>query len=94
MIRFLQTDNRMTKAIFVVIIGIVSVGMVIYLIPGLTGQGAGAANVYATIYPHWYSRFFSSGDDGDRGGSGQDGPPTITAAEPSICRQPYDARLL
>jgi peptidyl-prolyl cis-trans isomerase D len=61
MIRFLQTDNRMTKAIFVVIIGIVSVGMVVYLIPGLTGQGASAANVYATIYPHWYSRLFSSG---------------------------------
>jgi hypothetical protein len=58
MIRFLQTDNRMTKAIFVVIIGIVSVGMVVYLIPGLTGQGASAADTYATIYPHWYSRFF------------------------------------
>jgi peptidyl-prolyl cis-trans isomerase D len=61
MIRFLQTDNRMTKAIFVVIIGIVSVGMVVYLIPGLTGQGASAANTYAMIYPHWYSRFFASG---------------------------------
>ncbi len=51
----------MTKAIFVVIIGIVSVGMVIYLIPGLTGQGASSADTYAVIYPHWYSRFFSSG---------------------------------
>lgn len=51
----------MTKAIFVVIIGIVSVGMVVYLIPGLTGQGASAANTYAMIYPHWYSRFFASG---------------------------------
>jgi peptidyl-prolyl cis-trans isomerase D len=61
MIRFLQTDNRMTKAIFVVIIGVVSVGMVVYLIPGLTGQGASAANTYAVIYPHWYSRFFASG---------------------------------
>jgi peptidyl-prolyl cis-trans isomerase D len=61
MIRFLQTDNRMTKAIFVVIIGIVSVGMVIYLIPGLTGQGASSADTYAVIYPHWFSRFFSSG---------------------------------
>jgi peptidyl-prolyl cis-trans isomerase D len=61
MIRFLQTDNRMTKAIFVVIIGVVSVGMVVYLIPGLTGQGASAANTYAMIYPHWYSRFFASG---------------------------------
>jgi peptidyl-prolyl cis-trans isomerase D len=61
MIRFLQNNNRMTKAIFVVIIGVVSVGMVVYLIPGLTGQGAAAADAYATIYPHWYSRFISSG---------------------------------
>ena len=61
MIRFLQTNNRMTKAIFVVIIGVVSVGMVVYLIPGLTGQGAATADTYATIYPHWYSRFLSSG---------------------------------
>ena len=61
MIRFLQTDNRMTKAIFVVIIGIVSIGMVVYLIPGLTGQGAGAADTFAIVYPHWYSRLFSSG---------------------------------
>jgi peptidyl-prolyl cis-trans isomerase D len=62
MIRFLQTDNRLTKAIFVVIIGVVSVGMVVYLIPGLTGQGASSADTYAVIYPHWYSRFFSSGE--------------------------------
>ncbi len=61
MIRFLQTDNRLTKAIFVVIIGVVSVGMVVYLIPGLTGQGASSADTYAMIYPHWYSRLFSSG---------------------------------
>jgi peptidyl-prolyl cis-trans isomerase D len=61
MIRFLQTNNRMTKAIFVVIIGVVSVGMVVYLIPGLTGQGAATADTYATIYPHWYSKFLSSG---------------------------------
>src|SRR5580692_8229358 len=62
MIRFLQTNNRMTKAIFVVIIGLVSVGMVVYLIPGLTGQGAVTADTYATIYPHWYSRYLSSGE--------------------------------
>ena len=59
MIRFLQTDNRMTKAIFVVIIGAASVSMVVYLIPGLTGQGAAAADTYAVIYPHWYSRYLS-----------------------------------
>jgi peptidyl-prolyl cis-trans isomerase D len=62
MIRFLQNNNRMTKAIFVVIIGLVSVGMVVYLIPGLTGQGAVTADTYATIYPHWYSRYLSSGE--------------------------------
>jgi peptidyl-prolyl cis-trans isomerase D len=63
MIRFLQSkDDRLVKAIFVVIIGVVSVGMVIYLIPGLTGVGASAPDTYAVVYPHWYSRWFSSGD--------------------------------
>jgi peptidyl-prolyl cis-trans isomerase D len=62
MIRFLQTDNRITKALLVVVIGAASVSMVVYLIPGLTGQGAASADTYATIYPHWYSRFLSSGD--------------------------------
>ena len=62
MIRFLQKDNRVIKALFVVIIAAASVGMVIYLIPGLTGMGAPTTDTYATIYPHWYSRFFSSGD--------------------------------
>jgi peptidyl-prolyl cis-trans isomerase D len=62
MIRFLQTNNRVTKAIFVVIIGVVSVGMVIYLIPGLTGTGAAAADTYAVVYPHWYSKLLSSGE--------------------------------
>ncbi len=63
MIRFLQSkDDRLVKAIFVVIIGVVSVGMVIYLIPGLTGVGASAPDTYAVVYPHWYSRLFSSGD--------------------------------
>ena len=63
MIRFLQSkDDRFVKAVFIVIIGLVSVGMVIYLIPGLTGVGASAPDTYAVIYPHWYSHFFSSGD--------------------------------
>jgi peptidyl-prolyl cis-trans isomerase D len=62
MIRFLQAkDSRVVKAIFVVIIAVVSVGMVIYLIPGLTGMGASTVDTYAIIYPHWYSHFFSSG---------------------------------
>lgn len=62
MIRFLQKDNRVTKALFVVIIAAASVSMVVYLIPGLTGQGAASADTYAVVYPHWYSRFLSSGD--------------------------------
>jgi peptidyl-prolyl cis-trans isomerase D len=61
MIRFLQRDNRITKAFFVVVIAAASVGMVVYLIPGLTGQGASTADTFATIYPHWYSRVLSSG---------------------------------
>src|ERR1035441_10280746 len=61
MIRFLQRDNRLTKAFFVIIIAAASVGMVIYLIPGLTGMGASTADTYAAIYPHWYSSIFSSG---------------------------------
>ena len=61
MIRFLQRDNRVTKAFFVIVIAAASVGMVIYLIPGLTGAGASTADTFATIYPHWYSRVLSSG---------------------------------
>ena len=38
MIRFLQTDNRLVKALLVVIIGAAAVSMVVYLIPGLTGR--------------------------------------------------------
>jgi peptidyl-prolyl cis-trans isomerase D len=63
MIRFLQSkDNRLVKALFVVIIAAASVSMVVYLIPGLTGQGAVSTGTYAVVYPHWYSKFFSSGE--------------------------------
>ena len=62
MIRFLQTENRLTKALFVVIIGAASVSMVVYLIPGLTGGAATSPDTYAVVYPHWYSRWLSSGD--------------------------------
>lgn len=62
MIRFLQQDNRVVKALFVVIIAAASVSMVVYLIPGLTGQGAVSAGTYAVVYPHWWSKFFSSGE--------------------------------
>ncbi len=63
MIRFLQSqDDRIVKAIFIVIIGVVSVSMVVYLIPGLTGGSAVAPDTYAIVYPHWYSRILSTGD--------------------------------
>jgi peptidyl-prolyl cis-trans isomerase D len=45
----------------VIIIAAASVGMVIYLIPGLTGMGASTTDTFAAIYPHWYSRLLSSG---------------------------------
>ncbi|HEY2467108.1 MAG TPA: peptidylprolyl isomerase [Terracidiphilus sp.] len=62
MIRFLQQDNRVVKALFVVIIAAASVSMVVYLIPGLAGTGGVSAGTYAVVYPHWYSKFFSSGE--------------------------------
>ncbi len=62
MIRFLQADNPVVKALIVVVIGAASVTMVLYLIPGLSGMGASSPDTYAVIYPHWYSRIFSSGD--------------------------------
>ncbi len=62
MIRFLQSENRITKALFVVVIGAASVAMVVYLIPGLAGAGSASPDTYAVVYPHWYSRFLSTGD--------------------------------
>src|SRR4051794_197220 len=63
MIRFLQRENRLTKALFVVIIAAASVSMVVYLIPGLAAGGAVGANDYAVVYSHWYNRLFSNGDE-------------------------------
>ncbi len=63
MIRFLQKENRLTKALFVVIIAAASVSMVVYLIPGLTAGGAVSANDYAVVYPHWWNKIFSNGDE-------------------------------
>jgi peptidyl-prolyl cis-trans isomerase D len=61
MIRFLQTDNRMVKALLVVVIGAATVSMCVYLIPGFMGGGASSPDTYAVVYPHWYSHFFSGG---------------------------------
>jgi peptidyl-prolyl cis-trans isomerase D len=63
MIRFLQTDNRITKALMVVIIGAASVSMCVYLIPGLMAGGSASADTFAVVYPHWYSKFLATGDE-------------------------------
>lgn len=63
MIRFLQKDNKVVKALFVVIIALASVAMVVYLIPGLMAGGGINSNTFAVVYPHWYSRFVSSGTE-------------------------------
>ncbi|MFZ0301797.1 MAG: peptidylprolyl isomerase [Terracidiphilus sp.] len=63
MIRFLQADNRIVKALFVVVIGVASVSMVVYLIPGLMSTASSAPDTYAVVYPHWYSKLLSSGDE-------------------------------
>lgn len=63
MIRFLQQSNsRITKAIFIVIIGVLAVAMVVYLIPGLMSGAAAGSDTYAEIYPHWYSKLFRTGE--------------------------------
>src|SRR5579864_5038775 len=63
MIRFLQKENRLTKALFVVIIAAASVSMVVYLIPGLAAGGAVSDNDYAVVYPNRLSRLFSNGHE-------------------------------
>jgi len=63
MIRFLQADNRVVKAMFWVIIVAACVSMVVYLIPGLMGAGSSTPDTYAVVYPHWYSKILSSGDE-------------------------------
>jgi len=63
MIRFLQSkDNRLVKAIFIVIIGAAVLTMVVTLIPGIFQDASVAADTYATVYPHWYSRFTFTGE--------------------------------
>ncbi|WP_317891681.1 peptidylprolyl isomerase [Acidicapsa acidisoli] len=63
MIRFLQSkDNRLVKAIFIVIIGAAVITMVVTLIPGIFQTDSVTGDTYATVYPHWYSRFTFSGD--------------------------------
>jgi peptidyl-prolyl cis-trans isomerase D len=63
MIRFLQSkDNRLVKAIFIVIIGAAVITMVVTLIPGIFQDASVTPDTYATVYPHWYSRFTFTGE--------------------------------
>jgi peptidyl-prolyl cis-trans isomerase D len=63
MIRFLQSkDNRLVKAIFWVIIGAAVVTMVVTLIPGIFQDATVTGDTYATVYPHWYSRYTFTGE--------------------------------
>jgi peptidyl-prolyl cis-trans isomerase D len=50
MIRFLQKDNRLTKAIFWVVIGAAAITMVITLVPGIFANGPDdGSQTYATV---------------------------------------------
>ena len=62
MLRFLQKDTKIAKAIYIVIIAAASVGMVVYLIPGLMSGSAAAPDTFAEVYPHWWSKIFHSAD--------------------------------
>ena len=58
MIRILQQDNRATKAIFAVVIGLAIVAMVVTLVPGIFDNGAaGNPATFATVRtPGWFGR--------------------------------------
>ncbi len=60
MIRFLQSDNRLTKAIFGVVIGAAILAMVVTFVPGIYDGISGAPQgVYATVRnPGFLGRFF------------------------------------
>ena len=49
MIRFLQKETRLTKFIFVAIIGVTCVTMVIFLVPGIFNDETSSPDTYATI---------------------------------------------
>jgi peptidyl-prolyl cis-trans isomerase D len=64
MIRFLQKDNPLVKAIFWVIIGVTCILMVIFLVPGLMNDSASAADTYATVRPGgWLGKYVGTATD-------------------------------
>ena len=64
MIRILQQNNQITKAIFAVIIGLAVITMVITLVPGIFDNVSGAGgdpNTYATVHsPGFFSKIFGA----------------------------------
>jgi len=62
MIRILQKDNRLVKALFALIIGLAILTMVITLVPGIFDNGASNdSTVYATVRsPGWLGKFTGS----------------------------------
>lgn len=65
MIRFLQSENRLTKAIFGVVIGLAILAMVVTLVPGIYEGFTGAPQgVYATVHePGPLGRIFGSSEN-------------------------------
>jgi peptidyl-prolyl cis-trans isomerase D len=51
MIRFLQKDNRVIKAVFITIISVACITMVITLVPGIFQNEVASTGTYATIRP-------------------------------------------
>ncbi len=63
MIRILQKDNRLTKALFAVIIGAAVVTMVITLVPGIFDNDATTSGIYASVRrPGVFGRFGQAED--------------------------------
>ncbi|HUZ04336.1 MAG TPA: peptidyl-prolyl cis-trans isomerase [Acidobacteriaceae bacterium] len=64
MIRFLQQDSRLTKAIFVGFISITAILMVITLVPGIFQDTMASSSNYATIHSDGiFSRVFGTSTD-------------------------------
>src|ERR1700678_3516873 len=63
MIRFLQKDNDIVKAIFIVIIAVAAITMVITLVPGIFDDST-ASDTYATVHSGGiFGRYLGSASD-------------------------------
>jgi peptidyl-prolyl cis-trans isomerase D len=61
MIRFLQKDSRLIKAVFIIIISVACITMVITLVPGIFQSSTDSSGTYATIRGgNIFSRVFGS----------------------------------